>query len=149
MKKAITVIFTFITLISCFSDNKTHVNSMEIKTTESRVKEVQKYFNLRGNTLDVEFDIFDVNLYSSRVSVPGPTSRDYKVAILTDPEGLKLWTQDVELASASIDIQWAMDLVKENPNFKIDEEPISYFSKNKEVIIFSNSNAVFVRIQQN
>lgn len=149
MKRVISTIFTVLTILSCISENKTNVNSLGIHTSEQRIQEIKKYFKLRGNTIDVEFDIFDLNLYTSRVSIPGPTSRDYRVAILTDSEGVKLWIKDVQLAQDSFDFQWAKELVKDNPNFKIDTEASIYFSQNKEVIVFNESNVVLVRIIQN
>lgn len=134
-------------IISCTSSAKNHIYSRELENSDLRVKELQKYFILRSDAQDAEFDIFDVNIGASR-SIPGPTGRDYKVALLLTPENAELWTSDVEESSKELDYRWAIKITENNPNFKISSSPEFYIDTNKEVTFFKDEGIVFLRIRQ-
>jgi hypothetical protein len=138
----------FIFTVACSSENQNHLQSSKIEKASQRVKVLKKYFRLRSKTFDAEFDIFDVNLAGSRITVPGPTSRDYKVALLTDQAGIKLWSQDVKLIQTDLSYEWGLELIKSNSSFKLNEKPKYYSSTAKKVIIFEDAGIVFVRIEQ-
>lgn len=134
-------------IISCTPSSTNHVYSREIGDPGSRVKKLQDFFILRSDTLDAEFDIFDVNIGASR-SIPGPTGRDYKVALLLTPKNAQLWITDVIKSPDKFDYSWAMDITKSNPNFKISSTPEFYIEADKEVTFFKNEGIVFIRIRQ-
>lgn len=124
------------------------VNSKNLTTPEERISKLKNYFHLRGNTLDAEFDIFDVNIGASR-SIPGASSRDYNVVLLLDANETNLWKEDVTESTSPLDYSWAEDLVKNNQNFSTTGTPEFYTSPNKEVTIFNETGTVLIKIVQN
>lgn len=122
------------------------MNSENLTTPKARTEAVSKYFNVRTEIKDVEFDIYDVNLNNR--SIPGPSDRDYKMAFLL-PEGkIDPWLSDVVVTSFPKDYSWGLELIKGNDNFTLGSEPEMYTGDNKTVILFRKENILFMRIQQ-
>jgi len=148
MKKSLFVglsLYIFIHFFSCKTEGN-HVNSENLTTPKARTEAVSKYFNVRTEIKDVEFDIYDVNLNNR--SIPGPSDRDYKMAFLL-PEGkIDPWLSDVVVTSFPKDYSWGLELIKGNDNFTLGSEPEMYTGDNKTVILFRKENILFMRIQQ-
>ncbi len=134
-------------ILSCSSPSN-HVTSQNINNSQDRINELSKYFNLRTEVLDTEFDIFDVNL-NDRNSIPGATSRDYKIALLIEEENLEAWLTDVDITSFPLNYTWTFELTKNNKNFETSSEPLMFTSKNKELLLFEAEGIILLRIVQN
>lgn len=154
LKNIFTLLLLLLSLFSCTESKKETVpdyrtvKSENLKTSEDRIIKLKEYFHLRGNTLDAEFDIFDVNIGANR-SIPGASSRDYKVALLLEVSETNLWKEDVTESTTPLNYSWAENLIKNNQNFDTTGTPKFYTSPNKEVIIFDKSGTILIRIVQN
>lgn len=148
MKRFSLILFLLITILSCKSDKSGRLNSTSITSPEKRIKVLSEYFNLRGNTLDAEFDIIDTNIEGSRM-LPGATYRGYKVALKLDRASYKLWISDIEQTSETISYDWVYELTKKNKNFLTSSKAAIYRDQNKLLIAFNNECIVFIHIIQN
>lgn len=123
-----------------------HVTSSEIKTSQERIGKLKKYFTPKTDILDTEFDIFDVNIDATR-SIPGATSKDFKIVLLVDPINMDSWTIDTKISSSTVDYQWISDLIKNNSNFKPVSKPLLFTGVGREVIIFKVEGIIGIRIR--
>lgn len=151
MRRACIILFPCL-LLSIFActGGKRHVTSKELDSPEARVEELKKYFRLRTELLDAEFDIFDVNLNPGLFELPGATSRLYKVALLVKKDDLKSWLdENCAITSFPIDEEWTEELVKDNNNFRLEEGPrFVYRSEHKDMIVYESEGVIFIRIRQ-
>jgi hypothetical protein len=143
--KYIMLLISVIIIAGCHNDN--HAASANLATPFARVTELKKYLNLKTEVLDAEFDIFDVNL-NADWEIPGPTGRDYKIALLVKPEDVDVWLRDVTPTSFPLDYSWAHPLLKNDERFHIDSPPLMFTGEDKELILFRRQGIILIRIRQ-
>lgn len=142
------ILFLLLSLSACSGGPK-RVDSKGLKSAGERVEELAKYFRLRTEVVDAEFDIFDTNLNSGPFELPAPTSRLYMVALLLKPEDIESWTNDVTLTSQPLNYEWGPELVKDNDSFTEAKGEVSMFTaENKELILYKDEAIIFIRIKQ-
>jgi hypothetical protein len=134
------------TILSCVTP-VSRITSEELNDSEARIKELGRYFNIRTDIIDAEFDIYDTNL-NSRDSIPGATTRDYKIAVLTEKTNIDAWLTDVNITSFPVNYTWSEKLINNNKNFKTDSKPLLYKGNSKELILFKDEGIIFIRIKQ-
>ncbi len=147
MYKNFGIIIIFLMMVfSC--SNKNHIKSSDIKTTEEKISVLQKLFNLKTEIIDTEFDIFDVILNNR--SIPGASSRDYKIIIKVKSENIEKWYEPNNITSFPINYEWAEKLLEDSKNekLKIFGTNYQYKTKNKEMIIFKESGLILIRLSQ-
>ncbi len=136
----------FICFLFACSD-KNHVSSVGIANCEDRVLELKKYFNLKSNIIDTHFKIYDANLNNR--SVPGATSRDYKIALKLDPSLILKWTNDVKPVKNPNDLAWANDpVITSLEGFSVSEMPQYLGNEYKQLIVYPKSGIIFLRFYQ-
>lgn len=79
-------------------------------TLPARIHELGKAIKLRSEVLDTEFLLFDVNRSGS---IPGASSKDYKIFIRLRPADVPLWTagKDTWITSFPKDHSWVREIV--------------------------------------
>ncbi|MEJ2664905.1 MAG: hypothetical protein P8107_12845 [Spirochaetia bacterium] len=143
-------LYTFLSalllLFSC-SNGDNFITSKNIGNTSERIQTLRKYYKLKTEILDTEFEIFDVNLNADR-SIPGPTDRDYKIVILVKSENIDTWTNGLTITSFPVNYDWAKDLLNGNNKFNFSGSPLLYKELYKELIVFKKEGIIFIRIKQ-
>ena len=146
MKNIFTLTLLVIFALSCH-DESNFRSSENIDNPADRIETLRNYISLKSELIDAEYNIFDVNLNSNR-SIPGPSSRDYKIALLIDKNNIANWLQDLNTSSFQLDYDWIYDLIKSNDNFYLSSKPIIYTGENTELILFEEESIIFIRIVQ-
>ncbi len=146
MRHVLSALFILLLATAC-GRNTSHIRSQGIDSPLERIHTLEKYFNLRTPVQDAEFDIFDVNL-NTRGSIPGPTSRDYKIALLLLDNDIDAWLSDVSLTSFPLSTDWARALVSHNKRFSLQSVPLMYTAKDKEILLYRDESILCIRIKQ-
>lgn len=145
--KIIALGFILLCIVSCESSN--FIESKKYKTKQERIKVLKKYFKLRSEILDARYTIFDVNLNNR--SIPGPTSRDFKVIVKIDPANFQKWDEPDNITTEPLSYDWAIAILQDNADttFALSGEKIHYVSQYKEMTIFKETGVVVISIVQN
>lgn len=139
--------FLLLSLSSCSGGPK-RVDSKGIKSAGERVEELGKYFRLRTEVIDTEFDIFDANLNSGPFELPAPSSRLYRIALLVEQEQIDSWLTDVILDSYPHNYEWNSELIKDNANFSLLKGPrLTFIGQNRLLVLYENEGIIFIEIK--
>ncbi len=135
--------------VAVCSSQKNHLRSGDYQNKEEKIAVLKQYFNVRTQVLDAEFDIYDVNMNAS-LSIPGPTHRDYQVALLLKKEDAEKYLSDVVLTSFPKDSAWCRRLLMNNKNFHLKNEKDfwTYTGDHKLAFYFEKECILCIRIYQ-
>ncbi len=146
MKKLI-MITGIIILFSCNREYVNPVKSSFYKTKEERINSLKNFFHPRSEIKDAEFEIYDVNM--NNCSIPGPTDRDYRIAVIMDTVYLDKWKdENMHRAVKPFNYEWGIELIKNNPAYNISTLPEAYKTDGREMYIFKKEGIIFIRIIQ-
>jgi hypothetical protein len=139
------ILFLLLILSSCTSSSN-HILSTKYTAKDKKIEILGKYLLIRSNLIDVEFDLYNVNINNR--SIPGPTDIDYHIALKVTEDDIEKWLTDVTITSFPINYAWTDKLIKDNINFSHASNPIIYSGKNREIILYKSEGVLFLHIYQ-
>jgi hypothetical protein len=113
----------FVTGLLCCSNTQiTHSRGLALPV---RIQELGKAIKLKSAILGTEFVLYDAN---GSGSIPGASSKDYKVFIRLNPGDIHLWTADKQnwITSFPKDHDWLEKLVPDDPAISREFESAGY-----------------------
>lgn len=143
--------FLFLPLVvsSCISfDEETEIDSDDYSSPSERVEVLKNELNPPSDFSDAEFELFNVNGFStSRHSMVGPSSRDYKFAIRIKKSDLDQWIfQRDTCNSPDWDLSWIHEIVKQRKSvWKMNGSPIIYGVPDDQLIYYPKNGILFRR----
>jgi hypothetical protein len=151
MKKLkVTLIFLGATLlfaIGCKNDSK--IDSYNLASKSENILELEKHVKFFSEVNSVDYELFNVNGFENkRLSAPGASSMDYKIAVQVNKENLDSWVSGmVNLKQPHGDLDW-IDRIKEKGNWNVNSTPEYYERKgeNVKVIMYRDEGVIFKRI---
>ncbi len=125
------------------------VRSIDYADKEERVRVLKKYLRMRSEVKDVQFDIYDVNLNAGS-SIPGPTHRDFRVALALKKADAKKWLAGAVITSFPKEAAWCEALIAGKENFhRLHPKDVwTYTAKDKVVFHFEKDGVLCIRITQ-
>lgn len=136
-----TLLICIILLTGCNEgdiDSETRMNSRNIQNDLERIKLLKKEIIAPTEFSDAEFDLFNVNGFSSsKPMVPGASNWDYKFAIRSNTADLLPWTNGMfRFNKEDYDDSWTRNLIKHRAeNWRTDSEPEFYLRKGSNVTL--------------
>ncbi|HMW04706.1 MAG TPA: hypothetical protein PK079_09940 [Leptospiraceae bacterium] len=149
MKRVIAILFLF-AIFNC-SIPKNHIQSFALENRKDRLETLQKYLIFKSEVLDAEYDIYDVNL-NAEYTIPGATSRDYRIVLFLKKEDISKWLTDVTLTSFPESDLWREDLIQKSNRLKslqLEKDYMTYKNSNKTIFYNQKHSILFIRINQN
>jgi len=135
-------VYVLLVLSSAANAGNNHVTSRGMKNCRDRIVSLKKYIRLASEIQDAEYDIYDVNL-NAGVSIPGPTHRDYRLAVAIHRNDAENWLQTLTQDSKPRDVQWCMNLLKQNATMRrATGKPFRIFVGRDKVFLLSQDSSV-------
>ena len=91
MKRPLAFVLIFVLGTSACESDVLDKHSNQFNSNRKKVAFLDKYVVFYSDVIDAEFDLFNVNGGSSRFSVPGASSGDYKFAVRVAPQDVQTW----------------------------------------------------------
>ncbi|MBX3723819.1 MAG: hypothetical protein KF713_18380 [Turneriella sp.] len=132
-----------------FARDMNRVRSVDYPGKEKRLEVLKKHLKLHTSVSDAAFDLYDVNLNADS-SIPGPTHRDYRVALRLPAGAAARWLTGIAVTSFPHDAAWCHALLAENIHVTPRQKANfwTYTAKNKTAFFFKEDNILCLRIFQ-
>lgn len=149
MRKPGTILSLMLALAAFVSAAGNRVVSDGLATSAERVKVLKKYLKLRSEIQDTAFDIYDVNLDAGS-SIPGPTHRDFRIALALKKADAKKWLSGLVITSFPKDRAWCDALIAGRQSLKTGhpQDVWTYTGKDKTAFYFEKDGILCLRIYQ-
>lgn len=141
------LIFTLV-FTSCISlGDKTRLDSDDYSTPQERVEALKEVLNEPTSFSDAEFELFNVNGFSSSRSTPGASSWDYKFAVRIKPNQFDKWVFNRDtITDPNWDLSWMYEIIQQRKsNWKLLGNFSCFGSSEDQLIFFPKSNVLFRR----
>ncbi|MBN1525364.1 MAG: hypothetical protein JW904_12825 [Spirochaetales bacterium] len=142
----IAVVVTGALLSGCPAGSN-RVTSREFKTSVERVHALKKYYHPKTGIIDTEFDIFDVNMNAER-SIPGASSRDFKLILYVAPGDIDAWIDTTEITSFPVDYNWVFDVSSRLTLQDLQGAVLTMKSEFRSILVLAEKGIVIIRIQE-
>jgi hypothetical protein len=138
-----------VVLTANYASSPTRIRSADYPDKAERITVLKKYLRMRSEVKDAQFDIYDVNLNAGS-SIPGPTHRDFRIALAVKKADAKKWLSDVVITSFPKDSAWCQALIEGKDSFRLlhPKDFWTYTGKDKLVFHFEKDAVLCVRITQ-
>lgn len=138
------LVFILLSVISCADGNK-RIESKYVTSAQDRIAVLNKYFTPKTDIQDAYFDVYNVN-FNNR-SVPGASSWDYKIILLSENTDPDMWTESLVQTSFPLDIEWAETLLKENAaeHITLSGPMLQYSNNQRQMTIYRDSGIILIR----
>jgi hypothetical protein len=151
------LIILALTIGSCAET--TRLDSDDFSTFEERVEILKQEIGSVSEVKDAEFELFNINGFnsSSRLSVPGGSSWDYKFVIKIDTADVSKWKEGMtKFDPAHYDATWTNEIVKDRKeNWLTLSRPTYYVRQglpegwSTTIVEFYSEGIVFKRVITN
>ncbi len=131
----------FLLLLVCLQGCSTvsKMSSSGVDDTNKRIKALSAETVLKSSILDAEYDLFNVNGFSTQklILLPGASGWHYKFAIKVDPSDLFKWIEGRDfLQTDECEMSWINEVVEPRKfNWTTKSDPKCYRDENSMVFI--------------
>ena len=128
------------------------MDSDDYENKEEKIRILTNQIKPFSQILDTEFELFNVNGFANqRLTVPGASSWDYKLAIKLSEEDISKWIVDMEDTTIeNYDYGCTIDIVKNRKqSWQVKSTPKFYTRGNSNIItlVYKDEGVIFKRIK--
>lgn len=139
--------------IACKGNRSTStiLNSYDFENTNDRIEQLSNEITVYSKIQDAEFELFNVNGFSNqRLSVPGASSWDYKIAVRINKSDIAKWTLGMaDTTLSNYDDSWIKEITNyRKKNWQTKSLPKFYFRKGVDVrmLVYEPEGIIFKRV---
>jgi hypothetical protein len=134
IKNRLITLIASLALVSCSESSlTTNTYSSKFNSDQQKIEFLSKYLKLPA---PIEATEFHIDYHDNSGILPGPSDWKITAIIKTSPASLKFWTQEMNLRSQPINLDWGYALLpKHKQRWQLKSKPKIYQRNNQNVYV--------------